>query len=1138
MITDINNEDRLVQATFADHLRDVLGWESVFAHNEESFGPAGTLGRASERDVVLVHDLRAAVDRLNPDLPEPARQQAVEKLTRVDFARSLIQHNKEFHDFMRNGVPVEWRDAGGHTRHARARVIDFRNATNNRFLAVRELKIQGLHVPHYNRRADLVCFVNGLPLVFIELKAVYLNMRAGYDNNLTDYLSETSINHAFHHNAFLIVSNGDRARYGSITSNWEHFAEWKRNDEKDKGSVEAEVLLNGMLAKERLLDLVENFILFDESRPGGARKIVARNHQVLGVNKAVESVLHQEELKREYPIERRLQYRVSTDSPELTNTTDDEPTARVAETEPRKSRYREELLALVERAHPKLGQLGVFWHTQGSGKSYSMVMFTEKVRRHVPGNFTFVIMTDREDLDDQIWRTFAGCGMVDPKTTPRASSGTQLKVILQKNHSFVFTLIHKFNQPVDEKEPYSVRDDIIVISDEAHRTQAGRFARNMRLALPNASFIGFTGTPLFKYDNLTKRIFGGYISRYDFKRSEEDNSTVKLIYENRGEKLGLARLDLNDRIAAKIEEADLDPDQVGLLEKLLGQDYEVVTAGDRLNKLAYDFVEHCAARWESGKSMLVCIDKITCGRMWKRVQRLWKLKRARLAVEIPQKAAVLLSITDETQRETAEKELAWLRGQAQWMQSTVSEMIISEAQNEVRDFAKWGVNIIPHRVVMKNGFETSDGKRMNVEDAFKNDEHPFRVAIVCAMWLTGFDVECLQTLYIDKPMKAHTLMQAIARANRVYPGKDCGVIVDYNGMMKSLNAALAQYALGDDGGGDEAPPAIPLEKYVPALVDAIEEAENHLRNLGFDPGRLIGATGFIKTAALRDAVDALYTTDEAKRRFEIMAREIFSRMKTLILEPSVRPYYIRHDNIEAIYKKLNERRDTADVTEVLKEIHKIVNEAIRTQGAGADQAEGIRVDLSKIDFEKLREEFTKKVQRKHAALRDIRELVEKKLAQMLAQNPLRMDYYKEYQAIIADYNREKERATVEETFARIAKLVAGMDEEMQRHVREGLSEEELALFDLLSKENISKADREKLKQASKSLLASLKEHLASMPNWTKNTSTQADVQMFILDNLYASLPRPPFTEEEADALAKRLYSFIWQQSEHGQLMAA
>jgi type I restriction enzyme R subunit len=767
-----------------------------------------------------------------------------------------------------------------------------------------------------------------------------------------------------------------------------------------------------------------------------------------------------------------------------------------------------------------------------------MVMFTENVRRHVRGNFTFVIMTDRDDLDDQIWRTFVGCGAVDPKTTPRASSGKELKKLLQENHSFIFTLIHKFNIPVAKEEPYSFRDDIIVISDEAHRTQAGKFARNMRLALPNASFIGFTGTPLFKYDNLTKRIFGGYISRYDFKRSEEDGSTVKLIYDNRGEKLGIARLDLNDRIAAKIEEAELDPDQTALLEKLLGQDYEVITADDRLDKLADDFVEYCTERWESGKSMLICIDKITCARMLQRIRPRWDAKLAALTAEIPIKEAELSATLDADEREKREKALQRLRGQVQWMESTIIEIIISEAQNEVRDFAKWGFDIIPHRAVMKTGFETPDGKRINVEDAFKDPNHPFRVAIVCAMWLTGFDVECLQTLYIDKPMKAHTLMQAIARANRVYPGKDCGVIVDYNGMLKSLREALAQYALGDEGGGDIGDPAIPLEDYVPAFVDALEVIENHLRNLGFEPNRLIGATGFTKIEALRDAVDALYTTDETKRRFEIMARELFARMKVLILEPSIRDYYIRYDNIESIYRKLEENRDTADVTEVLKALHRIVNEAIRTHGVGEDQAKGLQIDLSTIDFEKLRDEFAKKVSRKHLALQNIRQIVEDKLAQMLAKNPQRMDYYKEYQGIIADYNREKDRATVEATFARLTKLAANMDEESKRHVREGLSEEELALFDLLVKENISKTDREKLKQASKKLLASLKERLASMPNWTRNAVTQADVQVLILDSLYSSLPRPPFTEQETEALAERLYGFVWQQSESGFLKAA
>ncbi len=1111
--TDINSEDRLVQETVANHLRDALGWESVCAWNREAFGPTGTLGRADARDVVLVRDLRAALERLNPDLPASAVDDAIQRLTRHDFSRSLLQHNLEFSRFIRDGVPVSYRDQDGQLRTPMARVIDFRNPSDpsrNRFLAVRELKLTGLRTPNYNRRADLVCFVNGLPLVFIELKAVYRNIRAGFEENLRDYMDENVIAHAFHHNAFLIVSNGHRARYGSVTTEWEHFSEWKRNDEDDKGSLDTEVLLNGMLAKDRLLDLVENFVVFDASKPGATRKVIARNQQVLGVNRAVASVLRQEELKKEFPPGARLKYRVAEVRREQACDADMEALAR--KTEPTK-------VQLVESVHPDLGKLGVFWHTQGSGKSYSMAFFAEKVRRTIPGNFTFVLMTDRNDLDTQIYRTFVGCGIAD-QHTPRAASGKDLERRLKENHRFVFSLIHKFNKNVNPHEPYSTRDDIIVISDEAHRTQAGRLARNMRNALPNASFIGFTGTPLFKHDNLTKRIFGTYVSRYDFKRSEEDGSTVKLVYENRGEKLGIARLDLNDRIASAIEEADLDPDQAAHLERLLGKDYEVITADDRLDKIARDFVDYSTKRWESGKAMLVCVDKLTCARMYQHILPLWQAKVASLRAAVPAEP-------DAERREQ-------LEAQAKWIEETILQIIISEAQNEVADFKKWNFDIIPHRERIKQGFETPDGKRIDVESAFKSPEHPFRIAIVCAMWLTGFDVESLSTLYIDKPMKAHTLMQAIARANRVYPGKDFGLIVDYNGMLKSLRAALAQYALGDDGAGDQDIVA-PLETRVAALLEAIEETEGLLMKLGFDAARFIGAQGFTRIQGLADAVEAVYTDDESKRRFEILARVVFTRFKALVVEPSAFTYAERHDNIEAIYKKLTERRDTADVTAVLKELHRIVNEAIRAHAAAPEEQDERRVfDLSKIDLVKLRDEFATKAKRKATAIQDIRTLVEQKLAQMVQQNPLRMDYYRRYSEIVADYNREKDRVTIEETFARLLELVEGLDAEQRRAVEEGLSEEELALFDLLKKESLTTAEREELKGASRHLLAELTRLIEPLDKWTQKAKTQADVEVFILDEVYRLLPTPPYTSEEKDAAARRAYTHIWQQSTSGQ----
>ena len=476
--------------------------------------------------------------------------------------------------------------------------------------------------------------------------------------------------------------------------------------------------------------------------------------------------------------------------------------------------------------------------------------------------------------------------------------------------------------------------------------------------------------------------------------------------------------------ADAVDRVDLDPDHTALLERLLGKDYEVITADDRLDKLADDFVEHCSHRWQTGKSMLVCIDKITCARMFQRIEGRWQQRLTALQQLIPIREAERDVAPDEDERARLTLDIEELRGRTTWMAGTLIEIIISEAQNEVRDFARWNFDIVPHREVMKLGFETADGKRTPTEDAFKDPQHPFRIAIVCAMWLTGFDVECLTTLYINKPMKAHTLMQAIARANRVYPGKDCGVIVDYNGMLKSLREALAQYALGDDDDGGVGSIVGPIEDCVTSLLNAIEATEQHLIALGFEPVRLAGATGFDRITALRDAVDAVYTSDESKRRFEIMARQVFSRFRALSPEPSALRYAERHDNIEAIYRK-------------------------------------------------------------------------------------------------------------EDTFAQLVDLANDLDAEQRRATEEGLTEEELALFDLLFKEPITKKDRERLKQASRSLLSSLQALLQPMPAWVQNPSTQAEVKVFILDRLYESLPRPPFSEDETEALADEVYNYVWQQSMTG-----
>ena len=414
-------EDTLVQQTTAEYLHDALQWDSVNAYNTEDFGPNSLLGRESDRETILRRDLHAALVKNNPGLPADAYQEAVRRIAEVSASQDIIVANKEKYNLLRDGVQVSYRNAKNELVKHRLRVFDFVNVAENRFLCVRELWVRG---DIYRRRADIVGFVNGIPLVFMECKSIYKDLQRAYDENLSDY--RDTIPHAFHHNAIIILGNGDKAKLGSVTSKYEHYYEWKRLAEEDPGVVDMETLLKGVLNKTTFLDLFDHFILFDESS-GKTAKILASNHQYLGVNRAIQSLRERKE---------------------------------------------------------RGGKLGVFWHTQGSGKSYSMVFFTRKIHRAVGGNYTFVVCTDRDDLDTQIYKTFAGCGVVDNDRDPcRASNGEHLRTLLGQHKSHIFTLIQKFNQHVDKTKGWSQRDDIIVITDEAHRTQYGTLSLNMRNAL-------------------------------------------------------------------------------------------------------------------------------------------------------------------------------------------------------------------------------------------------------------------------------------------------------------------------------------------------------------------------------------------------------------------------------------------------------------------------------------------------------------------------------------------------------------------------------------------------------------------------------------------------------------------------------
>jgi type I restriction enzyme, R subunit len=677
-------------------------------------------------------------------------------------------------------------------------VFDFEHPENNHFLVVRELWVQGAL---YRRRPDIICFVNGIPLVFIELKNIHKDIRRAYNENLSDY--RDTIPHLFDHVGFILLGNGHVAKIGTITSKFKHYFDWKRLKEEDKGTVDMETLQKGVFNKAGFMDLFENFILFDEST-GKLVKILARNHQYLGINKAMEAVRHRKELQ---------------------------------------------------------GKLGVFWHTQGAGKSYSMVFFTQKIHRKRSGAFTFLILTDREDLDSQIYKTFTGCGIVDNnKETVRASSGRNLKNLLHKHSGYIFAMIQKFNKDVDPSEPYSDREDVIIITDEAHRTQYGRLALNMRNALPNAQCIGFTGTPLFKDDEITRRIFGDYVSKYDFQRAVDDNATVPLYYDSRGEKLHLNTTEINGRIAEKIQTLQLDLDKEALLEKELGRDYHILTAEKRLRAVAEDAVHHYTTRWESGKAMFVCIDKITTVRMYNLIKENW-------TVEVAATEQAITASTDEQETVFLERKLKWLK-------DTEIAVVVSEEQGEVKRFENWGLDIIPHRKKSKEGFETPDGKRLDIDLAFKDPDHPFRMAIVCAMWMTGFDVPTLATLYLDKPLRAHTLMQTIARANRVADEKENGLIVDYCGILKQLREALATFTgSGEDEEGKREDPAGPNAELLIHLEQAIDELSKFLRERGFNLKNVRAMEGYERIAEINKAKETINTSKDGTIEGPGLARE-------------------------------------------------------------------------------------------------------------------------------------------------------------------------------------------------------------------------------------------------------------------------
>ncbi|MFH1328193.1 MAG: type I restriction endonuclease subunit R [Candidatus Bathyarchaeota archaeon] len=1035
------SEDVLIEQPAINYISE-LGWQTANCFYE-TFSSSGTLGRETSSEVVLVSHLRPALQKLNPELSPEAVGLAIEELTKDRSSLNPVNANREIYKLLKDGVTVTVRNRKGEEVQERVRIIDWENPKENDFFLASQFWVTG---DMYKRRADLIGFVNGLPLVFIELKAMHKRLENAFSGNLTDY--KDTIPQLFWYNGFIILSNGSESKIGTISSQWEHFADWKKiNSEGEEGVVSLETMIRGTCEPKRLLDILENFILYSDEK-GGLVKMVAKNHQHLGVNSAFEAVRD------------------------------------------------------IKDNH---GRLGVFWHTQGSGKSYSMVFFSQKVLRKLPGNYTFLIVTDRNELDGQIYKNFANAGVVtEAEERVRADSGEHLKQLLKEDHRYLFTLIQKFHTDPGEKYPkISNRSDIIVITDEAHRSQYDILALNMRNALPNAAFIGFTGTPLMAGEERTRQVFGDYVSIYNFKQSIDDKATVPLYYENHIPELQLTNQDLNEDIQNVIEEAMLNEEQEKKLEREFSREYHLITRDDRLEKITEDIVAHFMGRGYAGKAMVISIDKVTAVRMYDKVNKYWK----RFLEDLKIKHAVAV---DDKQKEDLQLKI-------RFMEETDMAVVVSQAQNEIQEFRDKGLDIATHRRRIVT-------EEMDVK--FKDPKDPFRIVFLCAMWMTGFDVPSCSTIYLDKPMRNHTLMQTIARANRVFKDKLNGLIVDYVGVFRNLQKALAIYGSASGGGimpGDS--PVQDKQKLIEELREAIEQVKDYCEEREIDLDKIISADAFAKIKLIDDAVDAILENDDSKKRYLSLALSVQALYKAMLPDPKATEFVQIVLLTRVIAEKIRSLSPPVDISYVMTAVEQVLDGSIAAEGYVIHEQEQYGkniIDLSMIDFEALKAKFEKS--RKHIEVERLKGVINVRLMLMVRLNKNRMNYLEQFQKMIDEYNAGS--ANVEQFFSQLVEFAKTLNEEERRGVAEGLNEEELTMFDILTKPDmkITKPQEKEIKKVAKELLDTLKREKLVL-DWRKKQQSRANVRICI-ENILDKLP-PIYTRDIYSQKCDFVYQHVY-----------
>ncbi len=982
-------------------------------------------------EVVLTSRLQAAIDKINPEIPADIREEAARNVARVPFT-NLLANNEAFHKLITEGVDVKGRD-GEQIKTFKVWLIDFQNPDNNDFTAVNQFTIIE---NHNNKRPDVIVFINGLPLVVIEIKNATdekADLKAAY-NQLMTY--KQAIPTLFNYNSFLIVTDGWFAKAGTITSDWSRFSGWKIPETQPENivaepndslynstlfstptaNIEMDVVLSGMLNKKTIIDLIRYFIVFEKTKEKSLKKIAAY-HQYYAVNKAIYSTIKAASFSGD------------------------------------------------QRA-------GVVWHTQGSGKSLSMVFYSGKmVVTPQLNNPTIVVLTDRNDLDQQLFETFSNCQQLIRQTPVQAESRSHLQSLLTvASGGVVFTTIQKF-MPDEKGGTYpklSDRRNIVVIADEAHRSQydfIDGYARHMRDALPNASFIGFTGTPIEKEDKNTQAIFGEYVDIYDIQQAVEDGATVRIFYESRLAKIELDPEEqkiIDQRIEEVTEEDELTERQQRFAKWT--QQEAIVGSEKRLQQVAADIVKHFEQRSEvfDGKGMIVNMSRRICVALHNEI----------------------IKIRPE-----------WYSGDDD---KGVIKVIMTGSSSDPLD---WQEHI------------RNKPRRKAIGDRLRDPKDPLKLVLVRDMWLTGFDAPCLHTLYVDKPMTGHNLMQAIARVNRVFKDKEGGLIVDYLGIAQDLKKALSVYTSSGGKGKiefDQEEAVAKMEELYEIVVDLYH---------GFDYKRFFTLQPREKLTFLLDATDFILGLDKGQERFSTNVSNLSKAFAISVPHPKA--IEIRDDlsffqAIKARISKMRESNKKRSDEEVETAIRQIISDAlISTEVIDIFQAAGLQnPEISGLNI--LSDEFMaelKDMPRKNLALELLRRLLNDEIKQRSQRNIIQSKKFSEMlaDAIKRYQNNAITAAEIIEELIRLAKEIKEAD---KRGENLNLDFRELAFYDALevSDSAVQILGDDILKTIARELVISVKKSVTI--DWDKKESVQAKMRVMI-KRILKKYGYPPEKQDQA-----------------------